>query len=494
VRRVLFLSFVLVVLLGGAVFWWAEARPRGARRAMNETLRRSETTESERSELDLPDAGSSPGPPHAETRFRNPTTTLPGPPNDIGELRRLRGKVVWDDGKPVPRADVVLRSSPFDGLTRFALKDHGEVRSLTETNYAGEFELEWVEGSFWALTVFAGLENAAVLRVPPATDEITVVLPRRNTVLEVEVVREATGEAIVGAEVKVTWPGSPYTQVEKTAATGIAQFREALAGSARVVVQGTGGERIVDHSVRCRTAEVTRTRIEIGLGLTVRLDVVADESGAPVVCAHVVMGFVQDGGFDIGATDSRGKLVAPALPWDANVRRTLSVVADGFATWQCLIGHPKEDGGEQVVHARLVRNATVRLRCVGADGQPRAGVLVIGTTHRMIHAEGTVAVSTQSGRTDAEGRVSLAELAPGFGGLVACWVKGAIAAELPIAAIMPSEMRDLGDIVVRDPRALTGTVFTASGEPAAGASVVIEPHHATDERFAALASALMAPR
>jgi len=488
-RRFVVLSLALVCLLVGAVFWrdgeLARARPPDSEE-LNRPDAATAVEQPLQPQLERTDAVNN----NAETK---PETVFGGPREDYGELRRLRGKVVWYDGTPVSSADVDLLSSPFDGFTQFALGHASEVDSGSQTDEDGRFQVDWVAGGMWELTVRYGNDCTFVIQAPPLADEITVVIPRRTTILEVVVVREATGDPIADAGVRAH-RGSFSWNAERTNADGLTAFRGPSGGPVRVTVQVPDGERIIDHFVECKAGEITRTRIPIGRGLTVRGTVVADDSGTPVVGAEVNLGLHLDPSLRGPKTDSRGWFVWDSLPWDSNTRRTLSVAADGFAPWQGQIGHPNEDGAEQVLEIRLLRPATVRLRCLHADGSPRKGVLVIAETQRLIPEERVVAADGDAGHTDADGCVTFAKLAPGDGGKVTCWVKGAIAAEVPFTAIAASEVRDLGDVVIHDPRALEGIVRIATGEPAAGAFVVLEEHNDEDEEYAALSSALIAPR
>ena len=488
-RRFVVLSLALVCLLVGAVFW-RDGESARARPPASEELNRPDTAtvveQPQQSQLEQINAANN----NAETK---PETFFGGPREDYGELRRLRGKVVWYEGTPVSWAHVDLLSSPFDGFTQLALGDSGEVFSQSKADEDGRFQLDWVAGGMWELTVRMGDDQTTVIQVPPLADEITVVIQRATTILEVVVVDEATGDPIADAGVRA-YRGTRCWNPVWTTADGLATFRGTSGGPVRVSVQPRDGEWITDYFIECKAGEVTRARIPIGRGLTVRGTIVADDSGTPVVGAQLILGLRFDPSRYGPKTDSKGRFVWDSLPWDPNTRRTLSVNADGFAPWQGQIGHPKNDGGEQVFEIRLLRPATVRLRCLNADGSPREGVLAIARSDRLIPEARVVAADVEAGRTDANGRVTFAKLAPGDGGKVTCWVKGAIALEVPFAAIAASEVRDLGDVIIHDPRALEGIVRTATGEPATGAFVVLEKHNDEDEDYGALASALIAPR
>ena len=489
-RRLLVILLVLACLVAAVVL----SRDGGSLRAGKRTVEPPARPEAPAHRAG-PEAPRTPhkAPPENHSQ-RPPTTTLPARPDDVGELRRLRGKVVWDDGQPVANADVHLHSSPFDGFTRYVLRGRGEVRSHQYTNADGKFEVDWAPGGHWALTVYRGTAPGTVVRTPPLRDEITIVLPRRPTVLEVAVVREGDATPVEGATVEASWQGSPYRLIEKSDAEGRVRFDGALPGTADLTVKPEEGEIVADHWVDCVASKVTRTTVRVGRGLTLRGTVVADDSGTPVAGAGVWIGFRFEPQIDGVTTDHQGRFVWGSLPWDPRVRRTISVVADGFAAWQGQIGHPEKDGAEQELAVRLLRPVSIRMRCINANGSPRGGLLVIAETERLDEPERSVHSDLESAYSGADGSVTLSRLAPGDSGTVRVWIQGAVAREIPFAAIRASEVRDLGDIVVHDPRDLTGLVRTARGKPATGAFVVIEKHHDEDTEYAALSSALIAPR
>jgi hypothetical protein len=483
VRRAVALLVAAVALLVGAAFWGVERE--GGRRA------RTFVESPAQAQLDKATAQPDQAPVQDKRVLFDPKTDLhPGlhPP-----LEELIGRVTLPDGTPVDDAQVWLLSSPFDDRTRQILGMHASVESRTRTDENGRFRVEWAKGGLFSLTVGKMGLPGRIVRVPPADGEITIVLGGRTTTVEIEVVREGTGRPVVGANVAIDWLDSVAIDAGTTDAQGRYRCETGVHGPASVSVAVDDGEWIFDHWVDCRAATLNRTRIEIGRGQVVRGTVVDAVSGVPIEGASVIVGTRRNMNM-VAGTDAAGAFSLESVQWDPNTRRTLTAVAKGYATWQGQIGHPKQDGGEQTIAVRLLRAAELRMRCVHPDGSPRANVLIIAESQRRIPSERVIAADNSYWVTGADGTLVLDGLAPGEWGSVTCFVEGEIVLERELEGLGASEVRDLGDLVIDAPRVLTGTVHTASGEPATGSIAVLEPHHDEDTGFAALSSAVIAPR
>ena len=167
VRRALFLFLGLVGLLVVVTLWRQDPLRRQGKQGERPVALQQEPAP----------ATAQPAPPSDE-----PDTPVTLPPGTVGELRELRGTVVWADGGAVAGAFVELRTSPLDGLTRYVVEGGGVVRSRAFTDEQGRFRVDWAPGSLWSLKVietdtFCG----KVLRTPPAGAELTIVLKRRPT-------------------------------------------------------------------------------------------------------------------------------------------------------------------------------------------------------------------------------------------------------------------------------------------------------------------------
>ncbi len=481
-RKVLILFAVALVCL---LFWRGDTTPRGVPRTMEDPRSRGVPQSAPRETADGVTEAPASRPPQLITSYRGPET-------DLVERRFLEGRVVWDDGQPVSGARLVLRSSPFDDFTRWIVGNDAVFRSAAASDKDGWFRVEWVRGGFFNLRVEAAHDpwRSALVRVPPIEEPFVIVVPRQGTELVVKLVRAGSGEPIPDTEVEVHLNDGHYVFVENTGPDGRARFRSTPAGPAQVLARPAAGEMISDHAIHIPGI----VRIEIGRGLTVQGTVVDDVTELPIADAWFALQTAPRPWALDQRSDAQGRFEIDSLPWDRNVRRTLIVHAEGYAKWEGQIGHPDKDGATQQIQARMVRPATVRLRCIDGNGKPRRRVLVVVRSDRRIPNELVVASDMHSMRSSYDGWVEFFEIAPGETGSVTFWLHGALAHELTFAGLQASEVRELGEIVIEPPQELTGTVRTADGKPATGAMVAVEPHDPRDEQFHALANAVMAPR
>lgn len=416
--------------------------------------------------------------------------TIDAPGRDLGPLRTLRGRVRWRDGAAVAGAEVVLHSSPLPAFPSVALA-RARMSAKDVTDAQGRFDLAWAPGGLWSLRVLLDGTARVSITDPPAGDEMEIVLAREPATLEIEAV-DARTEAPVALEVvqlryadgnspqgwMVTWFG-PGPRLRGTLLA---------TGEARIFGRAKGHESIEGESVTLREGETTHVRLELHLGETVLGTVVDHETGAPVPGAKVSLGGSCPREVE---TDVRGAFELRNVPWDSNARRQVHVRAAGYAHAEREIGDVP-DGGVEELEIRLVRPATLALRCVDEKGKPVRDILVLAETLTEI-APRCLGGDYASAVTGADGRASLA-IAPGeFSAKVVCWRAGARVFERELPPLRPSELRELGDILAGRPRAIRGLVLTAEGAPAAGACVAVVPHDPVDEDHAALAVAVFVP-
>jgi hypothetical protein len=179
------------------------------------------------------------------------------------------------------------------------------------------------------------------------------------------------------------------------------------------------------------------------------------------------------------------------VPWDPDVRRTVEVVAKGYAHDERMIGDVP-DGGVEELEFRLVRPATLALRCVDDKGRVVPDVLVCAETLQEVDTN-SLGIDFASAVTGADGRASLT-IAPGDeGAKVVCWRSGARCLERELPPLQPSELRELGDVRIGRPQAIRGIVWTSEGKPAAGSEIAVVPHDPADTEHHALAAAVIAP-
>jgi len=225
-RRVLILFAVALVCL---LFWRGDSMPRGVPRATEDPPPRAvpESAPSETAEV-ITEASAS--------RPPQPFTGYGGPESDLVERRFLEGRVVWDDGQPIPGARLVSRSSPFDDFTRWIVGFDAVLISAVASDKDGSFRVEWVPGGFFNLRVETAHEpwRAALVREPPIEDPFVIVVPREGTELVVELVRAGTGEPIPDTEVELRLNDIIWAYVEKTGPDGRVRFRGTPAGPAQV--------------------------------------------------------------------------------------------------------------------------------------------------------------------------------------------------------------------------------------------------------------------
>jgi hypothetical protein len=168
------------------------------------------------------------------------------------------------------------------------------------------------------------------------------------------------------------------------------------------------------------------------------------------------------------------------------------VRAAGYAQAEGEIGTPEADGGTEEVVFRLVRPATLTMRCVDGAGRPLLDVVVLAESTYEV-AERCLGVDRATAETHAPAGRATLELAPGEP-RIECWRAGARVLELDLPALRAGEARDLGNLVMAEAKSLCGTVRTAAGAPAAGAFVVVVPHDDDDTEHDALAVAVIDPR
>jgi hypothetical protein len=412
--------------------------------------------------------------------------TIDAPGNDPGPLRALRGRVLWANGRPVVGAEVVLHSSPLPDFPRLAV---ARVKARDVTDAQGRFDLSFAPGGLWSLRVVVDGRPRASVTAPPAAEEMEIVLDRLAAALEVEAVDAATKTPVKLEALQLFYAGghSPEGWIASWFDPGSrVRWAPVASGTAYVHASAEEHERVDGERVVLREGETTRLRLELHQGQTVRGTVLDHETGAPVPEARV--GLIFD--FVHVETDAQGAFELRRVPWDPNVRRTVEVRAAGYAPADQHIGDVP-DGGVEELEFRLVRPATVALRCVDEAGEPLPDVLVVAETMRRVDTS-SLGSDYATAVTGADGRASLT-IAPGdYSFKVVCWRAGARVLERELPMLHPSELRELGDLVVGRPQAIRGVIFTAEGKPAAGASVAVVPHDPEDTEHDALAVAVIA--
>lgn len=469
----------LLIVHGGRA-----ARERGARRAtaseQGANLPEKPAGAATASEGAAPGA---PEPPDASA----PEVRIDAPGGDLGPLRTLRGRVRWTDGTAAAGAQVVLFSSPLDAFPRVAVA-RARMQATDRTDAHGRFDLPWAPGGLFRLLVrIEGYERASITE-PPLHDEIEIVLAEGGATLEVEAVDATTGKPVVLSALQLQYAGGvgPDGWRHTTFDGGATiRWKHLASGEAELFARSEGHESVGGEPVLLREGETTRVRLELHLGETVRGIVLDDETGAPVAGAEVSL-YTSPEHVE---TDARGAFEMKHLPWDPRTRRTLEVRARGYAHVECQIGDI-EDGGAEEKEIRLPRPATVLFRCVDEQGAPARDVLVVVETLTRVAAR-ALGGDWASAATGADGKASLV-VAPGdTSAKVTAWRAGACALEREIPPLAPSEIRDLGDLLVARPQAIRGVVRTADGAPAAGACVVVVPHDPADAEHDALAVAVI---
>jgi hypothetical protein len=435
-----------------------------------------------------PESGGAPGAPDASS----PQVRIDAPGRDLGPLRTLHGHVRWTDGAPVKGAEVVLYSSPLNPFPRVAVA-RARVEAKDRTDAQGRFDLPWAPGGLFRLRVsLDGRERASVTE-PPQGDEMEIVLAREGATLEIEAVDAATKEPVEVTSLQLQYAGGDGPDGWRvTCFDGGRNLRltHLASGEAELFGSTEGHEAIDGEPVLLGEGETTHVRLELNAGETVRGKVLDDETGGPVAGATVSL-YTSP----ISAeTDARGAFELAHVPWDPRTRRTIEVRAEGYAHAERHVGATMdggtEDGGTEELEIRLLRPATLSLRCVDGKGAPAADVLVLAETLTRI-APTSLGGDWKSAATGADGKVSIV-LAPGDqSAKVTGWRKGARVFEREVPPLEPSERRDLGDFVVEEPQAIRGTVRTADGAPAAGSAVVVVPHDPEDTERNALAVAVI---
>ena len=436
-------------------------------------------------------------------------TRVEAPGGSLGELNETEGRVIWEDGTPVAGVLLELFSSPLDYTALVATQYTVRVASRAVSDDDGRFRVSWAPGFLWALRVSVDDGPRASITEPPEGGFLSIVLARQGTALDVEVVQAWDGQPAAGAGVQLKatagrgnlwWRGgtSPigWRRTTWTDERGRCRLEGIASGRATLRVEPRDGEPVVDHRVDIVEGATAKIRLAVGRGQTVKGLVLDDATGAHVAGATVWLGALQIREDIETRTDARGAFVLGPLPWDKNVRRSVSVWAEHYATARKLIGHVDRDGAVEEVEFRLRRSAALRLRCVTGAGGPRGNVLIIAHSDEVIAGEHIDIINRdwKHSVTNEDGFATIEDLAPGETGLLECWVDGVRAAERTLALLRPAEVRDLGTIVVGPAKDLRGIVRTAEGEPAAGSFVVLEPHNPLDDQHHALAFALISPR
>jgi hypothetical protein len=475
-------GFVVLALLAlAALLLW---RMTPARRALPRAGAREEVP------AESPPAPEPPAARDPPVVHRPPTMETHGDTEALGELGTLRGRVVYEDATPVRRAILVLASSPLPPANGEPLS-RVRITGVGVSDVHGDFELPVAHGGLWKLLVRLGEDLVLVRDEPPAGDFLEIVLPREPTTLELEFVDLATGEPVVprfvhlwlGAGDIVPWKGAPSARISWTPAP---------IGRYPVVASFAEHEALLGPWVHVEPGMVTHRRIELHRGQTVLGTVVDAADGQPVRAAWVHVGH-RDGPRTVRApTDAHGRFELSRVPWDPRTRRSLTVEARGYAATTRLIGAVEEDGGGEELVIRLERPATLLARCVDEQGRPLAHVAVRAQSFPEIDPR-TIDVDTATKTTRGDGRVEL-RLAPGGAeAILTCWWHGVRALERSLPPLGASERRDLGDLVIRAPATLLGTVRTPDGKPAAGAVVVVEPQRPADTGHYALSNAILVP-
>ncbi len=318
-------------------------------------------------------------------------------------------------------------------------------------------------------------------------------------------------EAAAGAEVRLTrldpdLGALSYSKVRATSSgpDGAFLFTELDAGS--YLVDAKSGEHWLPFPVRVRVRAAGKLPPELDLHLELAAaieGIVTDEDGTPLSGARVSVG---DGGLQAAAlepvavldqetgelvrlargvtyprlplpvavTDREGRFrLAPILP---DLETTLRVGGLPSHHDRTITGVRAERGQAVHVEATLTRGATIIGRVLGPDGRPAQGarlhllvlegrparaawsVLPRGPSPR--HGAAGAAAST----VGADGTFHLGRLLPGRYVLVA-EVEEAGRTCSPILVVARSNEVFRIDLVLQEPRSLSGTVLAADGSP-----------------------------
>jgi hypothetical protein len=372
----------------------------------------------------------------------------------------VAGRVVGDNGRPVGGARV-----SYAGASEWSQTSDPQLDGVI-TGARGEFKFEALPaGTFRFVAQHPE-------RAPGSSAMVTLDGTTARSGIEISL---AGAAAVAGQVVTRTGEPVPWATVRvavQVAGWSFARARQTTADSAGgFTMQGLPRRPIEVVAFDERAASAPQILdLEArpdARGLVIRLDVdgaisgiVVDTTGGPVEGAHVTAAAdlrsggpaadaaaITDGAgrFELHGLPS-GKLLLRARPARASAARGAQRPATAATT------------GDRDVRIVLANDGGVKGRVVYDDGSPPAAFSV--------RVGGSTAVSLGS----ADGSFVVEDVPPGEHQVA---VSGAFEhAELPRAKVQADRVTDLGTVMVRRGRTISGRVVNGSGGPVAGARVV----------------------
>lgn len=367
---------------------------------------------------------------------------------------RLTGQVVDPTGRAVMRATVVLRMAER-GRRPQRREGEAERRKQLETDALGRFQVELAPGRWSALASADGFaaSDAADVGLEPG-QELALPEPLRLTPAGLlrGMVQDGAGAPVAGAQVSIESRGDEGFEA-KSGPDG--RFELSLAeGVYRVTAEAPGFVRAVQGQVA--VAANTGGEATLVMGAAARLDgMVLDAEGRPLPKGRV---FVYRQGRRLGeaAADEQGKFTVDGI--DPGPLELFARAEDYGACARAAVE----------LRAGQVATATLRLapgaRIVGRVTSPTGAPL----PETQVLARSVVGDVRREGKTDADGRFTVANLYPGKYRLTVPGPSAAPRADVEVAVQAGDATCDL----VASPGAtLSGVVQGPDGAPLPQAQV-----------------------
>jgi protocatechuate 3,4-dioxygenase beta subunit len=443
--------------------------------------------------------------PTAATKWRWATLEVTPPDAKVAAPKHvLRGRVVNPKGEPVAEADVHLFSMwlpPESAEPRDeSWATHAE--SSMTTGPDGKFALTYFEGGPRALLVEWKGERRRQVHGLSDDEEHEIVIDEHPPSLLVHVTRAVDGTAVLEARVALLVPVMPdvhpmkgpggwtYPDV-KSIGPGMWRISQGPEGPALLTVRADGLAPETERRVEMRADREETIEVALKKGVSVRGVVVDAVTGAPIAGAHVER--PQAWYFERLETETEtdGRFELTDAPLSARSFVRFTARADGYAASSFFV----EGDAATETTVRLVRAASIVVRCLGSDGRPAAGArVVVSSDYDATPPKGmrTTDTDTAWATTDAEGRARIEGVRPGSDGMelrARFYVDGVAALDRAFPALAAGETRDLGDVVLAPTLTLRGVVLDADGKPAAGATVGAAPSDPSDPERSAVGSA-----
>lgn len=393
---------------------------------------------------------------------------------DLGEIRLpaarlIEGVALDGDGAPIPGAPVTLKGHNPDrgrlrpGASTFACPDYYAQEEERHTDDLGRFRFpDLPPGSYRLVLQPQGCgEVQTTVVLPVEEDVLDVVLEVRDTNTLTVVVINDRNQPLQGMRVNVEW-GASSTAVD-TNREGKASFHALPARDLRVGVLDHNNDYIRPEEIRTK-AEGQELRITLEQTSLVQ-GVVVGPDGMPLermkIEAHLddskrVAYTNEEGRFSLQVPRGRTlDLHVTGIRGNKGGRGSERTPYRGSLT---AVTSPAE--GLVVRVEKMVYDGSVEVLVVDADGRPIPEA-------RVFHTQGTHTTDSQGlvriGELPRE-EISLTVVAPATFG-----TEGLLAGDS--RRVLPEGQRVVFEL--RPGTTLSGTVFTATGEPAAQARVLV---------------------